>query len=148
MNPQIQHFYKYDPYSRRLTQERYDYQSMFRLRIKAIDQAKQAKTFGLILGSLGRQGNPKIVSRLKKIFEAEKKSVVVVLLSEIFPAKLELFTDVDAWVQVACPRLSIDWGHAFKKPLLSPYEAEVALGRVEWQQVYPMDFYSKGGGPW
>ena len=26
------------------------------------------------------------------------------------------------WVQVACPRLSIDWGYAFPKPLLSPYE--------------------------
>ena len=29
---------------------------------------------------------------------------------------------VDAWIQIACPRLSIDWGYAFKKPLLSPYE--------------------------
>ena len=28
----------------------------------------------------------------------------------------------DRWVQVACPRLSIDWGYAFPKPLLSPYE--------------------------
>lgn len=26
------------------------------------------------------------------------------------------------WVQVACPRLSIDWGEAFSKPLLTPYE--------------------------
>lgn len=27
-----------------------------------------------------------------------------------------------SWVQIACPRLSIDWGAAFSKPLLSPYE--------------------------
>ena len=26
------------------------------------------------------------------------------------------------WVQIACPRLSIDWGEAFSKPLLTPYE--------------------------
>ncbi len=26
------------------------------------------------------------------------------------------------WIQIACPRLSIDWGTAFSKPLLSPYE--------------------------
>jgi 2-(3-amino-3-carboxypropyl)histidine synthase len=50
------------------------------------------------------------------------------------------------WVQVACPRLSIDWGYAFERPLLSPYEAEVALKEVEWQSVYPMDYYSKDGG--
>ena len=30
--------------------------------------------------------------------------------------------------QVCCPRLSIDWGHAFAAPLLTPYECEIALG--------------------
>ena len=25
----------------------------------------------------------------------------------------------DAWVQLACPRLSIDWGMAFSKPLIT-----------------------------
>lgn len=56
---------------------------------------------------------------------------------------------MDAWIQVACPRLSIDWGYAFTKPLLSPYEAEVCLERAVWQDgQYPMDFYAKGSGPW
>ena len=32
-----------------------------------------------------------------------------------------------SWVQVACPRLSIDWGYAFPKPLLSPYEVRNLL---------------------
>ena len=36
-----------------------------------------------------------------------------------------------SWVQVACPRLSIDWGYAFPKPLLSPYEVRNPL-------FYPM----------
>ncbi len=44
--------------------------------------------------------------------------------------------------QIACPRLSIDWGEAFKAPLLTPYECSVALGQVAWQTVYPMDFYA------
>ena len=73
---------------------------------------------------------------------------MVVLLSEIFPAKLDLFEDVEAWIQIACPRLSIDWGHAFKRPLLNAYEAEVALGAEEWRDVYPMDYYSASGGEW
>lgn len=29
--------------------------------------------------------------------------------------QLAAFADVDAWIQVACPRLSIDWGHFFDK---------------------------------
>ena len=43
------------------------------------------------------------------------------------PLPSRLFNEVEAWIQVACPRLSIDWGYAFEKPLLSPYEAAVAL---------------------
>ena len=33
-------------------------------------------------------------------------------------------------------------------PLLSPYEAEVALGAQVWQAQYPMDYYAKAAGPW
>jgi len=54
-----------------------------------------------------------------------------------------------SWVQVACPRLSIDWGYAFTKPLLTPYELHVALNTIAFQENYPMDFYSKQSlGPW
>jgi 2-(3-amino-3-carboxypropyl)histidine synthase len=70
-------------------------------------------------------------------------------MSEIFPAKLQLCAGVDVWVQVACPRLSIDWGGAFDKPILTPYEAAVALDLVPWKDVYPMDFYAAGSlGQW
>jgi len=76
--------------------------------------------------------------------------VITVLLSEIFPQKLALMPQVGAWVQIACPRLSIDWGLAFHAPILSPYEAAVALEEVAWQEEhYPMDFYSNNSlGPW
>ena len=50
--------------------------------------------------------------------------------------------------KIACPRLSVDWGAAFAEPLLSAYELFVALEQTEWREVYPMDFYKKGGGPW
>jgi 2-(3-amino-3-carboxypropyl)histidine synthase len=51
-------------------------------------------------------------------------------------------------VQIACPRLSIDWGHSFDRPLLTPYELEVSLKATEWKEVYPMDYYAQAGGPW
>ena len=61
-----------------------------------------------------------------------------------------MMDDVECWVQIACPRLSIDWGYAFPRPLLTPYEALIALGiREGWDVgnggVYPMDFYAKEG---
>ena len=147
-NPSVQ-AYQYDPYSKVISRENYDHHQMKITRREAIVQASGAKTFGLILGTLGRQGNPKILDYLKESMRKAGINFIVVLLSEIFPEKLKLFKDVDAWVQVACPRLSIDWGTAFSKPLLTPYEAAVALGMVKWQETYPMDFYANSSiGPW
>jgi 2-(3-amino-3-carboxypropyl)histidine synthase len=85
---------------------------------------------------------------LETLLHARGLPFITICLSEITPAKLALFADIDAWVQVACPRLSIDWGYAFDKPLLTPYEVHVALGHTEWQSVYPMDYYSQDGGEW
>eukprot|EP00729_Bicosta_minor_P000576 gene576-29822_t len=140
--------YRYDPYSKIFSIERYETERMHTVRQTAIQTASSAKKFGLILGTLGRQGSPVVLDRLEKQLKAANKEHVVVLLSEIFPGKLALFNTIDAWIQVSCPRLSIDWGYAFEKPLLSPYEANVALQQTTWQTPYPMDFYAHAGGTW
>lgn len=142
---------RYDPYSKKLTEEKYMHQEMRALRLKAVMEARNAQRFGVILGTLGRQGSPKILDRVMKLLDEESRSFFVVLLSEITPSKVQKLemSDVQAWVQIACPRLSIDWGHGYgKRPLLTTYEAFVALGKYEWREEYPMDFYSKTGGEW
>ncbi|KZZ91387.1 diphthamide biosynthesis protein 1 [Moelleriella libera RCEF 2490] len=146
-NPHIP-AYRYDPYSRKLTRETYGHDEMQSLRRTAIRTARTAKRWGLILGSLGRQGNPHTMALIEKQLREKGIPWVNLLLSEIFPGKLAMMNDVECWVQVACPRLSIDWGYAFPRPLLTPYEALVALGvKDEWEKgaVYPMDYYGKDG---
>jgi 2-(3-amino-3-carboxypropyl)histidine synthase len=144
--------YRYDPYSRRLTRESYDHDELYTLRRTAILTARKAQKWGLILGTLGRQGNPHTLTLIQSLLEKQGIEVIRLALSEIFPGKLALMADVECWVQVACPRLSIDWGYAFPRPLLSPYEALVALNVREagWMDdkdrgAYPMDFYGKEG---
>lgn len=146
-NPGVEAF-RYDPYPKVLTKEGYDTPKMMDIRHRAVEQASRAKTFGVLLGTLGRQGSTSVLQRVEDALKAKGKKYFVMLLSEIFPSKLGLFSHVDAWIQIACPRLSIDWGAAFDKPLLSPYEAFVALDGTAWRTQYPMDFYSAGSGPW
>jgi len=148
-NPDLRAF-RYDPYSKIFSEEFYDHELMKKNRQNAIKSAAKADTWGIILGTLGRQGNPNIVAHLREKIVAAGKRVVTVLLSEIFPQKLALMADVGAWVQVGCPRLSIDWGTSFPAPLLSPYEAAVAVNEIDWrEEIYPMDFYAKDSlGPW
>jgi 2-(3-amino-3-carboxypropyl)histidine synthase len=183
-NPHIPHFYRYDPYSKTLTEESYQHQKMKSIRYKAIQEASNSSVniFGIILGTLGRQGeqslcringsaihsdvflfslhfcsfvsgNPALLTRIQERIKKCNKRSFVMLASEITPAKLALFDDkVDAWVQIACPRLSVDWGHALSasKPVLNPYELFVCLGATEWREKepYPMDYYAQAGGPW
>ena len=121
-------------------------------RLSQMEQAKNGRTWGIILGTLGRQGHPKILHLLEEKLNRSGRQVFRILLSEIFPQKLALMDNlVDAWVQIACPRLSIDWGMAFSKPLLTPFEASVVIDDMPWNvdSDYPMDFYANQSlGPW
>ncbi len=146
-NPHVK-AYRYDPYGKYLTFEEYEVEKMKAIRLAAINKARTANTFGLVLGTLGRQGNPPIFQRLHKLLKSRGKKVIPFLMAEINPDKLSLISSVEVWIQIACPRLSIDWSGGFDKPILTPYEVEVAMDETKWQEVYPMDFYANEGNNW
>ncbi|MCO5587566.1 hypothetical protein L7F22_041515 [Adiantum nelumboides] len=138
-NPNVKSF-RYDPYSKVLSLEEYDHHGMREARRKAIEQANgTGKHWGIVLGTLGRQGNPKVLAHIEDCLSTRDIKYTVFLMSELSPTKIALFENaVDVWVQIACPRLSIDWGEAFSKPLLNPYEANVCLGLVKpWWSLEP-----------
>ena len=71
-------------------------------------KSKNSKKYGIILGTLGRQGSTKILKvkstfnltfskkkRIEEILKKNNKDYIIVLLSEIFPKKLDLFKDID-----------------------------------------------------
>lgn len=120
-----------------------------------VTEGHENAVWGVILGTLGRQGNFKQLQSITKQLSQETNPIpfIPILLSELSPAKLALFKDhISAFIQTSCPRLSIDWGSAFPKPLLSPYESSVALQTTKgWtgdglggEGAYPMDFYAAG----
>jgi len=148
-NPHVKGgFFRYDPVIQTLTRESFAHNQMHSSRRAAIDAAKGAVVVGLILGTLGRQGSSGVLEGVERLLDERGLAHLTVLLSDVSPERLALFEGVDAWVQVACPRLSLDWGAAFGAPLLTPYEAHIAFGDQAYQEVYPMDYYSNRGGPW
>lgn len=108
--------YQYNPYSRQLTREEYGFDLMVKNRQRAIDTAKGSIRFGLIQGTLGRQGNIKIfevlspmrqyhrrcrLQDLEKRLAERNKKIIRVLMSEIFVKKLQMFADVERFVHSA-----------------------------------------------
>jgi 2-(3-amino-3-carboxypropyl)histidine synthase len=135
--------FRYDPYGKVMTAEAYDVAGMAGARRRAVAAAAEAaaapaqgrRPWGLVLGTLGRQGSPAVLDRLAAALDAAGVAHFTVLLGEVSAQKLAAFGGggvVGAWVQVACPRLSIDWGEgladAVGAPVLTPFEAHAALG--------------------
>ena len=59
-NPRIPAF-RYDPYEKKFTREFYGHEEMRGMRQEAIQKASSATKFGLILGTLGRQGSTTVL---------------------------------------------------------------------------------------
>jgi 2-(3-amino-3-carboxypropyl)histidine synthase len=141
-------FYQYNPFLKSMTLEQYDVKLMKSMRYNIIQQCKGSKTVGIIFGILGRQGNPDILSNITGLLDRRSVKYTIILLSEIMDAKLVQYEECECFVQIACPRISIDWGSYFTKPVITPYEAFVVWSGTEWRENYPMDFYSYDGGEW
>ncbi|KAF2309341.1 hypothetical protein GH714_001674 [Hevea brasiliensis] len=73
-NPEISAF-RNDPYLGKLFLEEYDHQGMKETRKRAIERAREAKSWGIVLGTLGRQGNPRILDSLPGWWEKDKSVV-------------------------------------------------------------------------
>jgi 2-(3-amino-3-carboxypropyl)histidine synthase len=71
-----------------------------------IQKAKTAKRFGLILGTLGRQGNPLMYQRAKKLLDKHGKKSTQFLMAEIQPHKLNLIKEID--VSISYSRMLLD----------------------------------------
>lgn len=85
-----------------------------------IEKAKNGKSKRLcfIFGALGRQGNRGILQRLEDRVKGTYTTMTLIA-SEVNSDLLQEIP-VDFLVQIACPRLSIDWADS-PKPLLTPF---------------------------
>ena len=86
--------------------EVYDTRQLHRLRRRAVAAAANASRVGLVLGALGRQGSPAILRRVRSLLTQRGIAHFCLILTEVTPDTLKRFdAHVDAWVQVACPRI-------------------------------------------
>ncbi|XP_031633112.1 2-(3-amino-3-carboxypropyl)histidine synthase subunit 2 [Contarinia nasturtii] len=105
-----------------------------------VEKCKDAQSIGIVVGTLTADGYLNAVNRVQKL--ARDRGIRTYLLSvgKINPAKLANFMEIDCFVFVGCPENSIYNSRDFYKPLLSVFEAELALN-FAWREQYP-NFYA------
>lgn len=103
-------------------------------RVISIERLKEAKNVGIIIEvKPGQQfGSPKLL--LKKLRDAGKNAIVITM-SELTPDKIMNFYSIDAFVELACPRIALDDFAKYEKPILTYREALVAIGEKSWDDI-------------
>lgn len=93
--------------------------------ILSIYKALDAERIGIIIGLKEGQFAHIRALELKKSFEKFGKKVQLIALTDITEERVQIFRGIDAFVQVACPRIATD--NHFKKPMLSVPQAQALL---------------------
>ena len=107
---------------------------ILRQRVISIEKLKEAKNVGIIIEIKPGQkfGSPKfLIDKLKE----KGKNPIVITMSELTPDKIMNFYNIDAFIELACPRIAIDDFAKYTKPILTFKEALVALGAKTWDEI-------------
>ena len=117
--------YVLDPYFNEVREVTEFAQKLKKKATLAIYKASEAKTFGVIVGLKEGQLSKIFALKIKKELEKEGKEVQLFALTDITNDRLRNLKGIDAFVQVACPRISTD--NQFDKPVLSSPQANALL---------------------
>ncbi len=117
--------YVLDPYFNEIREVTEFAQKMQKKATLAIYKAADAKIFGIIVGLKEGQLSKTTALKFKKELEKEGKIVQLFALTDITNDRLMNLKGIDAFIQVACPRISTD--NQFDKPVLSTPQANALL---------------------
>jgi len=107
-----------------------------RKRFAAIARALDASRWGVYLSTKSGQGRRDRALGLLEALEGAGKESVLVVMDDVSPAALLPF-HLDALVSCACPRVAVDDGTNYSFPVLTPDEAEIALGLRTYEDWTP-----------
>jgi 2-(3-amino-3-carboxypropyl)histidine synthase len=122
-----------DPYQQTARDATRLVDKILRQRYATILKFGEAKRIGVIVGLKSGQMNLAFARRMKTLLEESGKVCILIVSLELIPESLESLTDLYGFVEVACPRISVDDRGRYHKPLVNPDEALIAIGKRSWE---------------
>ena len=105
-----------------------------------VEKCKDAQTLGIVVGTLTTKGYLDIIKHIQELAAKRNVKTYIFSVGKVNPAKLANFTDVDCFVLIGCSENNLYNSRDFYKPLISVFEAEMALNPA-WNHQMP-DTYS------
>ena len=136
-------FCAYDPETLAGREETVAINRTLKRRYFLVQKAKEAEVVCIVVGTLGMKGHVELVAQLKRTIAAAGKKSYAVIIGKLNAAKLANFADADIFVLVASPYNSIIDARELYKPVVTPFELEIALTPgCEWTGDYDVDMVS------
>lgn len=133
--------YSYNPSTRETRQESLAVNRHLMRRYYLIEKAKDANIVGILVGTLGVQNYLSAIGHLKKLIRNAGKKPYTLVTGKLNVAKLANFQEVDVYVLVACPENTLLDSKEFFRPIVTPFELELALNPSrEWSQTFSASF--------
>lgn len=126
-----------DPYSREVRDVAELKERILRQRHGAIVNARDARRFGILVGTKVGQVRMELAKKLKRSIEAKERKAYILSMNHFSPEHLSAM-NVDVFVSTSCPRIAIDDYLRYEKSILTPVELEIALGERKWED-YKLD---------
>jgi 2-(3-amino-3-carboxypropyl)histidine synthase len=126
--------YLLDPYLEEIRDMKEEAAIRRKRSILGVYKALDARVFGVVTGL--KEGQ-KMLGRtrwISKRLEMNGRKVVQLAMRDITPANLAPYRDIEAFVQTACPRISID-GFTFDRPVLSIPQADALVRLMEGREI-------------
>ncbi|KFP59290.1 Diphthamide biosynthesis protein 2, partial [Cathartes aura] len=99
------------------------------------------RALGILGGTLGLAGYLAVLQHLRELLHWAGKRSYTLAVGKPNPAKLANFLEVDIFVLVACAQNSLLDSSDFYRPVVTPYELELACNPArEWTGNYLTDF--------
>jgi 2-(3-amino-3-carboxypropyl)histidine synthase len=124
-----------DPYDNRAYLITDEAQRILKQRYAGIQEAQNAKSIGILVGLKPGQKHLDQALKVKKLAETTGRAAYLLAGREITPESLMEFPSIDAYVNTACPRISLDAPGKFQKPMLTVNEFMVVCGETSWTDM-------------
>ncbi|CAH0405586.1 unnamed protein product [Chilo suppressalis] len=92
-----------------------------------VEKCKDADVIGILICKLAGEQTKDIINRMKQLCRINGKKSYIVSVGKPNVAKLANFPEIDIYTMIACPENDLYNSREFYKPIVYPYELEVAL---------------------
>jgi diphthamide biosynthesis protein 2 len=134
-------FFSYNPADKICRFETRNVNRMLGHRYFLIQKAKEAKMVGILVGTLGAVDYLPMIDRVNEVLTTAGKKSYIIVVGKLNPAKLANFMEIEVFVLIACSHCSLIDSQEYFRPIITPYELEVAcLSSRQWEGNIVMDY--------